>query len=111
MKRIAKDNGNKKETMVFEYVTNENDVDTKEITKEAVLVVQEPDLDQLILANNCLYDNQGKLDMLTPGRTIYELCCHEVGDDIINNNRLLLSIFSKLTLHFVLPINAVVKKK
>lgn len=93
------------ETFIFEYKGEEGE------DKEIKLVIQEPDFDQTCEAYKYIYDENSKIDMITPGKLIFDLCALEYSDELMKNNRLLMSICSKLTTKYTLPITAEIKKK
>lgn len=93
------------ETFIFEYKGEEGE------DKEIKLVIQEPDFDQTCEAYKYIYDENSKIDMITPGKLIFDLCALEYSDELIKNNRLLMTICSNLTTKYTLPVTAEIKKK
>lgn len=93
--------GRKIETIILEYGDN----------KEIKLIIQEPDFDQTCEAYKYIYDENGKIDMITPGKLIFDLCVLEFSDDLLNNHRLMMSVCSNLTTTYTLPIQSEIKKK
>jgi hypothetical protein len=68
-------------------------------------------LEETVEAFKCLSDAENRLDMITPGRLIFDLCCVSHTQGIVNNHKLMMSICSQLTTHYTLPLNAELEVK
>jgi hypothetical protein len=95
--------------LTFEY--NAEIEGDKEPRFETVNIkINEPSWDILVESYKCITDDSGRMDLITSGKLIFDLCAWEYSDQLINNHRLMLSIATKLAIQFVMPINADVKK-
>ncbi|MDH4127172.1 MAG: hypothetical protein OEV44_00350 [Spirochaetota bacterium] len=72
--------------------------------------IQEPTFEQLIAANDVLYDNTGNLNLMRAGKVIWELCCVSYDEIIENEPKILMTICNKLSA-FALPLDIEIKKK
>lgn len=72
--------------------------------------IQEPTFEQLVAANDVLYDNTGKLNLMRAGKVIWELCCVSYDEIIEKEPKILMTICNKLSA-FVLPLDIEIKKK
>lgn len=93
---------------VIELNFNYNEGETQ---KSIAITLQEPGWEETIEAFKCLTDATGEIDMLTPGKFIFDTCVLEYTDGIYENIRLMMSICSQLTSKFILPINATLEEK
>lgn len=93
--------GRKIETIIFEYEDN----------KEVKVLLQEPNFEETCEAYKYIYDENGKIDMITPGKLIFDLCAIEISDNLFNNHRLMMSVCTNLTTSYTLPIQSEIKKK
>lgn len=100
MKTNIKENGKQIE-LLFNY----------EEDKQIFVKINEPSWDITIEAFKYLFDANDKLDLITPGKLVYDLCATEYSDELHNNVRLLMSVCSTLASKFVLPINAEISDK
>ena len=111
MEKQIKRNANLK-THELEFTLNEEkDLNKEPIFKSGVIKVQEPDWETLCESFKWIYDENGKLDLITPGKLIFDLCVFELPDDLALNNRAMLSVCQQLTMLFVMPVNVEIKKK
>jgi hypothetical protein len=78
--------------------------------KEYAYEIQEPTFEQLIAANDSLYNNDGKLNLMSAGKVIWELCCVAFDEIIEENPKVLMTICNQLS-NFVLPLDLEIKKK
>lgn len=104
--QVVQKQGRTIETFIFEYKCEKTNDD-----KEVKVVIQEPSFEETCEAYKYIYDENGKIDMMTPGKLIYDLCALEVSPELLTNPRLLMSICAKLTGKYTLPISAEIKKK
>jgi hypothetical protein len=72
--------------------------------------IQEPTFEQLVAANDVLYDNEGNLNLARAGKVIWELACVSFDPIIEENPKVLMTICTKLST-FVLPLDLEIKKK
>lgn len=79
-------------------------------TKECKVIHKIPNFDQVAEAYKYLYDNDGTLDLVTPGKFIFDVCKIEADPELATNHRLMLSVAQHLTITYCLPINADIKK-
>jgi hypothetical protein len=95
---------------VISYELEYNDDKTQE-KKELIIKIQEPSFEEVCEAYKYIYDENGTLDMIKPGKLIYDLCCIDTDPILLKNNRLLMSVCAKLTTIYTLPIITEIKKK
>lgn len=86
-------------------------VDDNEEQKETTIVLNKPSWDITVEAFKYINDVNGNLDLITPGKLIFDLCALEYDDALLSNHQLLMSICSTLSTKFTLPINAEIKAK
>lgn len=85
--------------MVFNYQ------DDKSVT----IIMNQPSWDITIEAFKYLTDANDKLDLITPGKLIFDYCTTEHTEGLETNVQLLMSICSQITTKFILPINATIE--
>jgi len=79
--------------------------------KEIQVILNQPNWDVTVEAFKYLYDTNDKLDLITPGKLIFDMCAIEYSDELNTNIQLLMSICSQLSTKFTLPINAQIADK
>jgi hypothetical protein len=72
--------------------------------------IQEPTFEQLTAANDVLYTNDGKLNLMSAGKVVWELCCVSFDPIIEKKPKILMTICNQLS-EFVLPLDLEIKKK
>lgn len=103
--QVQKKPGLKEHEFIFVYESGENYE-----KKEGRVLIQDPDWDIVAESYKYLTDDNGKIDLVTPGKLIFDLCSLEYDDELKMDHRVMLSICSQLTVKFVLPINTELKK-
>ena len=78
---------------------------------EIKIKIQEPTFDEVCEAYKYIYDDNGKMDFITPGKLIYDLCCLDTDPILLKDHRLLMSICAKLTHIYTIPVLTDIKKK
>ena len=94
----------KAEEIIFTYKDSNNEA------KEVSIIINQPKWEHTVEAFKALSDSEDRLDMITPGKLIFDLCVCEYSDEIDGNNQLLMSICSQLTSKYTIPVNAEIKK-
>lgn len=100
MKTKIKENGKQIE-LLFNY----------EEDKQLFVLLNEPNWDITVEAFKYITDVNDKIDLITPGKLIFDMCATEYSDELHNNVRLLMSVCSTLSTKFILPINAEITDK
>lgn len=103
---VVQKQGRNTETFTFEYKCEVSGED-----KEVKVVIQEPNFEETCEAYKYIYDENGKVDVITPGKLLYDLCALEISPELLTNHRLLMSICASITNKYALPITAELKKK
>lgn len=88
----------------FNYTINEE-------VKEIFVKLNNPTWDITVEAFKYLTDENDKLDLITPGKFIFDLCATEISDELLTNYQLLMSVCSTIATKFCLPINATIVEK
>lgn len=104
---ITKDPSLKEHEFIFKY---RDSLDSLE-EKEGIIIIQEPTWDLVAEAYKYLSDEDGRMDLIKPGKLIFDLCALDVDYNLTMNNQAMLSVCSQLAIKFVVPINAEIKKK
>lgn len=78
--------------------------------KEYGYEIQEPQFEQLVAANDVLYDDKGNLNLMKAGKVIWELCCVSYDPIIDKYPKILMTICNGLS-SFALPLDLEIKKK
>lgn len=102
---MKKTNVKKTSIDVIEMVFNYQD------DKSATIVLNKPSWDITVEAFKYLTDVNDKLDLITPGKLLFDLCVIEHTEGLESNVQLLMSICSQLTTKFILPINATISEE
>lgn len=111
MKTNVTRNPNQKEVeFIFQYQPNVLSDEIPEF-KESVIKIQEPTWDQVAEAYKYITDENGKMDLVAPGKFIYDVCTLEYDPELSTNHRAMISVCSQLTMKFVFPISGEIKKK
>jgi len=111
MKTNVSRNPNQKEIeFIFQYQPN-TEMDESPEFKEGIVKIQDPTWDQVAEAYKYITDENGKLDLVTPGKFIYDVCALETDAELSTNHRAMLSVCSQLAMKFVFPIGTEIKKK
>lgn len=76
--------------------------------KSVTITMNKPSWDITVEAFKYLTDSNDKLDLITPGKLLYDFCVLEYSEELEDNIQLLMSICSQLTTKFILPINATI---
>lgn len=79
-----------------------------EVEKDLFVVLNKPNWDITVEAFKYLTDANDKLDLITPGKIIFDVCAVEYSDELHNNIQLLMSVCSTIATKFTLPINATI---
>jgi hypothetical protein len=104
MKTNVTRNPNQKEIeFIFQYQPN-TEMDESPEFKEGIVKIQDPTWDQVAEAYKYITDENGKLDLVTPGKFIYDVCALETDAELSTNHRAMLSVCSQLAMKFVFPI-------
>ena len=104
--QVIQKQGRNTETFTFTYKCEISGDD-----KEIKVVIQEPNFEETCEAYKYIYDENGKIDMMTPGKLIFDLCALDISPELLTNPRLLMSICGALTTKYALPITTELKKK
>lgn len=91
------------------YRVNAFDMNAEVEIKEGKYTVQEPTWDIVVEAYKYLTSDNGKLDLITPGKIIYDLCVTEI-DEELTTNQLLLTVCNQLAMDYVFPTTMEIKK-
>lgn len=94
------------ETLLFDY----SDFNSEEV-KEVKVVLQEPSFEEVCEAYKYLHDENGKLDAVTAGKLIFDLCALEFDDILLKKHTLMMSICGRICGLYVLPLDVEIKKK
>lgn len=93
----------------FQYNPNTLSDETPEF-KSGIVKLQDPTWDQVAEAYKYISGENGKIDLVTPGKLILDLCALEIDDDLYANHRAMLSVCSQIAMKFVFPVTAEIKK-
>ena len=78
--------------------------------KEVKLTINNPNFDIVAESYKYLYDENNSVDLIKPGKIIFDLCTIEYDEVLDINHQLMLSVAAQLTKKFCLPINLEIKK-
>jgi hypothetical protein len=95
--------------IVFNFNPNVGDDESPEM-KTGVIKMNEPGWDEIAEAYKYITDDDGKMDLVTPGKLLFDLCCFEASPEMVSNHQVMLSVYSQISAKFVFPITAEVKK-
>lgn len=82
-----------------------------EEVKDLFVKMNKPNWNQTVEAFKYLTDVDDKLDLITPGKILFDLCAFEYSDELHENIQLLMSVCSTLATKYTLPINATLADK
>lgn len=77
---------------------------------EAVIHLNHPGWDVTVECFKNLYDAEGRLDLLTAGKLLFDLNCVDYSENIEGNVQLMMTIASTLATKYLLPVDAQLKK-
>lgn len=73
--------------------------------KSVSILLNKPNWDITVESFKYLYDSESNLDLIKPGKLIFDYCTIEYSPELDDNIQLLMSVCSHLTSKFVLPVN------
>ena len=78
--------------------------------KECLVRINRPGWDVTVECFKNLYDAEGRLDLLTAGKLLFDLTCVEYGEVLEGNVQLMMTVASTLATKYLLPVDAQLKK-
>lgn len=77
---------------------------------EAEIRINHPGWDVTVECFKNLYDAEGRLDLLTAGKLLFDLCCVAYTPNLEGNVQLMMTVASTLATKYLLPVDAQLKK-
>lgn len=77
---------------------------------ECTVRINHPTWDVTVECFKNLYDAEGRLDLLTAGKLLFDLTCVEYGEQLEGNVQLMMTVASTLATKYLLPVDAELKK-
>lgn len=100
IKTTVIDKGLEVETLIF----------STEKHGDVTLKIQKPGFNETVESFRNLSDANGNIDMIMPGKLIFDLCCLEHSPICLTDHQLMITICSQLTARYVLPESVELKK-
>lgn len=77
---------------------------------ECTVRINHPGWDVTVECFKNLYDAEGRLDLLTAGKLLFDLTCVEYGEQLEGNVQLMMTVVTALATKYLLPVDAQLKK-
>lgn len=78
---------------------------------EIVVKLNKPTWEISVEAFKYLTDENEKIDLMTPGKLVFDFCATEYSPIIDDNVQLMMSICSSISSRYILPIQASIKEE